>query len=256
MKGAWFWLTLTAAALIACGASEHQYSRTAPYTELLSGGSDSQSEYPWIVRIVSDRGDRFQVCSGTVIGERAVLTAAHCVERAERVYVQTAGGQEARFKAAAVHIGRGYMDLPILGAYNDIAVVTTRRALGRSALPILSGARLSESDVVMVGGFGLASVEQPEGALHISKAAVTQASFQRITTQSSRAGGALCFGDSGGPLLGYIAGTGGASAGMGIAGVISSGSSPDCAPGDLAFSTAIRPHIAQILRLVPDAKLL
>ena len=47
-----------------------------------------------------------------------------------------------------------------------------------------------------------------------------------------------------------------ATVGMGIAGIVSSGTSNKCAEGDLAFFTVIQRYIDGILKIVPEAQLL
>ena len=43
--------------------------------------------------------------------------------------------------------------------------------------------------------------------------------------------------------------------GMGVAGIVSSGTSAECAEGDWAFFTVIQRYIDGILEIVPDAEL-
>src|SRR5262245_32328217 len=57
-------------------------------TDMIVGGTlAADGKYPWQVRIYSDMNDEVGFCGGSIINDRWVLTAAHCVLDANDVVV-------------------------------------------------------------------------------------------------------------------------------------------------------------------------
>ncbi|XP_037092618.1 coagulation factor X-like [Pollicipes pollicipes] len=55
------------------------HGRTKYDTRIVGGGPAQPNAYPWLVGLVSPRGQS-PFCGGSIINERFVLTAAHCVK--------------------------------------------------------------------------------------------------------------------------------------------------------------------------------
>lgn len=55
---------------IGCGIANHM-------DRIVGGWATEVNEYPWVVAVL--QGDKF-FCGGTLIADRYVLTAAHCVK--------------------------------------------------------------------------------------------------------------------------------------------------------------------------------
>ena len=152
---------------------------------------------------------------------------------------------------------RGYLAIPFLGVYNDMAVVLTSQRIGRPALPIISSALPKPGEKVMLAGFGL---EDPEsghyGTLRIGETEIYKVTYLHLITRFDGKNSNVCFGDSGGPLIQFVRDKSGRLIGMGIAGIVSSGTSAKCAIGDWAFFTVIQRYIDGILKIAPDVQLL
>jgi secreted trypsin-like serine protease len=57
-------------------------------TDMIVGGRPAEEgKYPWQVRIYSTMDDKIGFCGGSIIGDRWILTAAHCVLDTEAVIV-------------------------------------------------------------------------------------------------------------------------------------------------------------------------
>lgn len=57
-----------------CGLTHSDHARQA---RIFNGTPVARGEYPWVVLLVIGQ----ELCTGGIINERFVLTAAHCVEQ-------------------------------------------------------------------------------------------------------------------------------------------------------------------------------
>jgi secreted trypsin-like serine protease len=71
---------------LAAGANSQALGETD--TEMIVGGVEAkEGEYPWQVRLYSTMDDNIGFCGGSIIDDRWILTAAHCVLNSEAVVV-------------------------------------------------------------------------------------------------------------------------------------------------------------------------
>jgi len=155
---------------------------------LVLGGAPAPDK-PWAVRI-----EGAGLCTGTIVGRRAVLTAAHCLRGSEDTAVEVRiDGQAAMWVSCKRHPGYvstptfdvAVCQLPVDSRVPPRPVATT--PLGMNALP------------VAFYGFGCFSVVEPYGfdvrRRGTGTANLTAANVIEIT------GNGACHGDSGGPIV-------------------------------------------------------
>ena len=130
---------LAAWALLACGASapaDEPAGRAASkeYTRIVGGMEAEARAWPWQVALISSRESYIdQFCGGSVIHERWVLTAAHCVDGASSDDVQVLAGTHdldeggRRIDVEAIRMHRDYRDDTL---ENDIALLKLARKAG------------------------------------------------------------------------------------------------------------------------------
>jgi hypothetical protein len=136
-------------------------------------------------------------CSGTVIGARAVLTAAHCLDgTTQTVRIYRGSGDQVVASSFEVHPRYSGSSGP---AY-DVAVVLTSENLGRTPIPILLSRDPHVGDPAVLSGWGMD--QNGNGTiLRAGLNTVSSVSALYFETQYSASTASVCYGDSGGSLL-------------------------------------------------------
>jgi len=132
------------------------------------------------------------MCTGTVVGERAVLTASHCGQNGSKVIV-TYNNQEF-FGVFYRHPKYEVEDI-------DVALIVLTEAIPNVQKVCLSMEQAKPGAVVEMFGYGCTALggDGPmDMILRKGTSTITHLSNVDYVTEQ---GGALCFGDSGGPLL-------------------------------------------------------
>lgn len=189
---------------------------------------DPNGARTFVVRVESTDGE---ICSGTLIAQDLVLTAAHCVMRRAgyRVVSVDRAFRQHRVNVIAATMHPDFVpgttpeDQPGV----DLALLKLAQPLGGDYVPLdpRSAGSIGTGDTVEIAGFGVVA-ENRRGTARVLRQAplVSIGSLQvanRVTVVTDRrrlaetAGAGACLGDSGGPIL-----TGGPG-GYRIAGVVS-----------------------------------
>ena len=151
-------------------------------------------------------------CTGVVLAQNIVLTAAHCIVPGEKLWVgdQVADGSRnlapSRLSAVDEVVAHPLFSRKDSGS-PDLAVLKLATPLPDRFIPATLGARhLAEGDNLIAAGYGKASAEETRPALVLRMVLLRVTNAFRgwailTATTEDRAGGAP--GDSGGPLFAY-----------------------------------------------------
>ncbi|GJE29506.1 S1 family peptidase [Methylobacterium organophilum] len=166
-----------------------------------------------VVRVESTQGE---ICSGTLISQDVVLTAAHCVmhEAGYNVVVVDPSFRQRRIRAVAAAMHPDFVsgttpeDQPGI----DLALLKLAQPVGPGFRPLdPRGGAIGTGDSVDIAGFGVVA-ENRRGTARTLRTAhlVSIGSLQvanRVTVvtdarrMAETAGAGACLGDSGGPIL-------------------------------------------------------
>lgn len=166
-------------------------------------------------------------CTGTVVKTRGsssaktVIFAAHCVDGANSVYINTPNG---RMKAESFRAFPNWDG----SEYGDVAIALFNSNIPTRSLHVYGSSDETVGEQAIIGGFGIdqngyASEDQLKaGFVTLSN----KTSYGLSTYYGSNSSTNTCFGDSGGPLLVYRSGE------WQLAAVTSNGTSDTCGKGD------------------------
>lgn len=174
-----------------------------------------------VVELGVVRSDGDGLCSGVVVGDHKILTAAHCVVSsngsctnvASQIYVYIGGSLFEVTNEFAIHPDYDCTSsVPGAGA-NDVVVVTTDGTITSQQMSVLSSSGdISSGDSLLIAGYGLVDRDNDGDAdgnsgdgLHAGFMTVDSTStseiFSSFNFNSTNPGSNTCSGDSGGPAF-------------------------------------------------------
>lgn len=193
------------------------------------------------------------LCTGTLLSQRSVLTAAHCtVQRASQMTVMYNGR---RISAIRVAIHPRFRSNPRTGALdNDVAILQLRRSIAVAPAAIMQSSLPGAEDPIVFYGYGLNERGQ-SGILRYGIGFVSRVLSTHITSLFDGQNASTCNGDSGGPAYFIYRNNRGQSV-RGLVGVTSTGTSEFCEPGDTSYFVNLQnPTVFNfILKQIPSLK--
>ena len=203
-------------------------------SRIINGTECTETQNSGIVRVIIDNGQG--LCSGTMITPTQVLTASHCFDSGTQSASIIIGDNVLNgTRIFATSVARHPAFSSSASNNFDVAILNLERAANLATLPIVIGRSAIEGEVASIFGFGQDEDDgNPTAALMSGEMRISGVSELQIAANFSGEGSNTCFGDSGGPLI--IAN----NQRVGIAGVLSFGTTDDCLAGDTSVFTNLQ----------------
>jgi len=229
-----FFILLFCPHIVFAGDVSRQTTEPPGITAKILGGSQSKSgDWPWMVALLrSDQPDTYlaQYCSGVLIADSWVLTAAHCVDGRSPGEIEIAVGiydlnsfAGSRIDVQSIHIYPGYRNTP--PPIYDIALIELKQSSSQPVITLYSGSSRDDTPADLMGltltalGWGWANGPSgfyyPEKLRQVDLPVVDKSTCDNIYYVSLipsqicagfYEGKDVCNGDSGGPLVTIIDG--------------------------------------------------
>lgn len=162
------------------------------------------------VALVSEKQSKQALCTGTLLAEDIVLTAAHCVENnPEKLFVvfgaEIKGVSKENIRYAEAYSQNPLWHNPTKKGHGDLALIRFRGKLPIGYKPVLLASKntnLSIASTVTLIGYGVANGNTHGGAGILRQAQTTiigKYTTTEIITNGKKS--SVCFGDSGGPAF-------------------------------------------------------
>lgn len=200
-------------ALVACGPhpSAEDQSRLQGFGIVHGKSVKSTDELAqFVVALVAENQEGQALCTGTLISENVVLTAAHCVEGQPEKLVVVFGPRVQSAKAENMRNVDTYVQNPKWGhadeeGQGDLALVHFEGDLPSGFAPVRLAKKSLKlpqgTDVVMIG-YGVTDGNRQKGA-GVLRETETTVMGEHSPTEMMTDGhqNSVCFGDSGGPAF-------------------------------------------------------
>ena len=229
---------------------------TKSYQKIVNGTPCTNLERSPVVRLVFiNLGGQTSFCSGTMITNNDVLTAAHCfLLNPVRVLMLTGKSLEAStsYEAGSWSV---HPNLSAVGnsVKNDVAIVHLTEIPNLPTVPVLISQSVDKGEEVSIFGYGTDENGNFDFEdLQSGEMLVSDVTSTNVSAVFNDEGSNTCQGDSGGPMLARRSGI------VAIAGITSSGTVVNCLEGDTSFFTNLNDKSVHdfLQKEVPDASYL
>jgi trypsin len=166
--------------------------------KIVQGTECSSSDSPVVIITLLPKEGGVATCSGTMLTNRHVLTAAHCYSDQNITSSSVrVGGRDVAVAQTSIHPQYNGEDVP---PQNDVAIITLDRDVATRTVPILLSRTIEPNDEFSIFGFGL-DENDISGVLRSGEMKVTGINSQFFFAQFNEGGSTICSGDSGGPAI-------------------------------------------------------
>ena len=212
------------------GLSTNACSMLGLQSKIVNGTECSSDNSPVVMIVMrASNGDTY-LCSGTMLTQTHVLTAAHCFFENITDAVIRAHGRSIPATHVAVHPGVSEQQTAI---FNDVAILTLSSAANLPTLPLATSTQPRGGDTLGIFGYGVVEGtnegSSSAGVLRSGEMEVDNVTNDHIFTKYNGDGSNTCFGDSGGPAIFEVNGH------PAIVGITSTGIRQDCLSGDVSL---------------------
>lgn len=180
------------------------------------------------------------LCSGALVTQRDVVTAAHCFF-SPPLSVSVRAGDQTSFAESYLSHPNVSIDPSTEAVRNDVAVLRLQKSLSLPSVPLILGDSVQRGDTISIFGYG----RDENGAIDTLRSGemrVSDVNQYHISAMFFGEGSNSCNGDSGGPAILVSPRENGGSV-TGIVGLVSSGFLLTCQSGDLSLFTNLQSNV-------------
>jgi len=210
-------LMLTSMAFTSCGINPERLNKTSSNQtlelgDIVNGKSvkNKQEITQSIVAIMAHNDEGDALCTGTLLSENTILTAAHCVEndpqKLEIIFgINALKASDKNRRIADKYIQQPNWQKHLPSGEGDLAIIHFKEAAPKQYQPVTlatSSFKLKKAQEIILAGFGVTDGESQSGAGKLRQTTSTVID-QRSPTEFATDGekSSVCFGDSGGPAF-------------------------------------------------------